>query len=51
MKGTTVGGLILVILGAALLARNLGWISMDTLKSWWPVLLIVLGAGLLLSRR
>lgn len=50
MKGTTLGGLILVTLGVVFLARNLGWVSLESLHRYWPVLLIVLGAAMLLGR-
>lgn len=33
----------LVLVGAALLANNLGWISLAALQRFWPVLLIVAG--------
>ena len=37
----------LVALGLLLLARNLGWLDFNALARYWPVLLIVIGAGLL----
>jgi hypothetical protein len=36
-------GLILVIVGALLLANNFGLLPMGWLRQWWPAMLIVLG--------
>jgi hypothetical protein len=36
-------GIILVVVGALLLANNFGMLSLAWLHQWWPVLLIVLG--------
>ncbi len=51
IMGNKVGGLILVALGAAFLANNLGWFSIQQLWKWWPVLLIAFGLSLLFQRR
>lgn len=50
-RGIT-GALILIALGAAFLLNNLGIISVDWFSLWryWPVLLVVVGLDLLLSR-
>ena len=51
MKGPFVG-IILILVGAAMLASNLGYVSinlMHLLRTWWPVLLIALGASYLIS--
>ena len=37
-------GIILVVVGALLLAHNFDLLSLGWLRQWWPVLLIVLGA-------
>jgi len=45
---------VLVLLGVLLLLRNLGvldWNIGDILRTWWPVLVILLGLDLLFSRR
>lgn len=47
-RSRMVGGLVLVVLGGLLLASNMGlapWLSWNL---FWPSLLIVIGAGLLL---
>ena len=47
MSGRTKGAL-LIIAGALLLAHNLGYVTlnfMQLLRTWWPVLLIVIGLG------
>jgi uncharacterized membrane protein YfcA len=36
-------GIILVVVGALLLANNFGLLSLAWLHQWWPVLLIALG--------
>lgn len=36
-------GIVLVLIGAALLAHNFGLIHWGWLRQWWPVLLIALG--------
>ncbi len=36
-------GIILVVVGALLLANNFDLLSLGWLRQWWPVLLIVLG--------
>ncbi|MCW7537160.1 DUF5668 domain-containing protein [Aquabacterium sp. A7-Y] len=42
-------GLILILVGLLLLARNFGWLSSEWLALWWPALLVVLGVWLLVS--
>jgi len=37
----------LIALGLVLLARNLGWLNFSAIARFWPVLLIIVGAGLL----
>jgi hypothetical protein len=36
-------GVILVIVGALLLANNFGYLEWGWMHQWWPVLLIALG--------
>jgi len=36
-------GIILVVVGALLLANNFDLLSLGWLRQWWPALLIVLG--------
>ena len=52
MKNNLVPALILIILGALLLANNLipEFRIWATLIQWWPVALIALGVSLLLKR-
>ncbi|PIU63316.1 hypothetical protein COS83_00745 [archaeon CG07_land_8_20_14_0_80_38_8] len=42
-----IGALILITLGVFWLAQDMGWIS--TSISWWPVLLIIIGLGVLIN--
>lgn len=52
MKSNIVPALILIVLGALLLANNLipEFRIWATLFKWWPVLLIALGVSLLARR-
>jgi hypothetical protein len=48
MKGNF-AALVLVVTGALALAANLGWFEIDLLgllRTWWPLLLILVGVGL-----
>ncbi len=47
IKGSTLGGSILVIVGFILLLDTLFGISLDWLEAWWPVAPILIGAYLL----
>ena len=43
------GGVILIVVGAVALARNLGFLQIsitDLLLTWWPLILIGLGISL-----
>ncbi len=51
MKGN-LGAMVLIVIGALALAINLGLIELDIarlLRTWWPVLLILLGIGMFLT--
>lgn len=39
----SVSGIILVIVGAVLLANNFGLLQWNWIQQWWPLALIVLG--------
>ncbi|MFN8095318.1 MAG: DUF5668 domain-containing protein [Vicinamibacteria bacterium] len=39
-----VWGAILAIFGVLILLNNLGWLDLDRLARWWPVLLIAVGS-------
>lgn len=41
-RATLIGGLVLLLIGLAFLARNLGWIQLDP-DVLWPLLLVVVG--------
>jgi len=43
-------GLVLVTIGIVFFARALGYIEGDTLNVLWPLLLIVLGIGMISNR-
>ena len=36
-------GIILIVVGAVLLANNFGWLQWGWMQQWWPVLLIAIG--------
>jgi hypothetical protein len=42
-----VGALILIILGSFWFAQDMGWISSNI--SWWPLILIAVGIGILVN--
>ena len=44
-----VWGGILVVFGMVILASNLGWLDLERLARWWPVLLIGVGVWFLYS--
>ncbi len=44
-------GAILIIIGAALLLENLGYISEGAGGIIWPAILIVIGIGIILKKR
>jgi hypothetical protein len=39
-----VWGAILAVFGVLILFNNLGWLDLDRLARWWPILLIAVGA-------
>src|SRR5579872_5712070 len=39
------GGTVLLLIGVILLLRNLGYVPLE-LDRWWPVILIVIGLGI-----
>jgi len=42
------GGLVLIVFGALILARNLGFLNVsiaELIGTWWPAGLIALGVG------
>lgn len=48
MKGN-LGALVLIVIGCLALAANLGLVEVDIarlLRTWWPILLILLGLGM-----
>ena len=48
MRGN-VFAILMVLAGALLLAANLGWLTLnlaEIARTWWPVVLILLGVGL-----
>lgn len=51
MKGNFAAS-VLVVIGAVALGMNLGWFDLDLVglaRTWWPLLLIVLGVALFLT--
>lgn len=47
--GSLVAGLILIGLGLCFLFLNFGWIDFDFPWSWWPLVLVAIGGGRLVS--
>ena len=53
MKRNLILAVTLILLGCFFLANNLGLIDVslfELVETWWPALLIVIGANMLLSR-
>ncbi|WP_374681444.1 LiaI-LiaF-like domain-containing protein [Accumulibacter sp.] len=51
MRGN-LGAIALIVVGSLALASNLGLFDVDLgqlLRTWWPVLLILLGVGMFLA--
>jgi hypothetical protein len=44
-------GIVLIIVGALLLAHNFGWLGWGWLRQWWPALLIAVGVWSLVTHR
>jgi len=44
-------GIVLVVLGLVFFLQNTGFIPFDTWNNIWPVLLVLLGLGLMFTRR
>lgn len=44
-------GIVLIVVGSALLAHNFGWLGWGWLQRWWPALLIALGVWSLVSHK
>lgn len=45
MRGS-ISGIVLIVIGAILLAQNLGFLDISLiqiLRTWWPIVLIALG--------
>ena len=52
MKGN-VAAIVLIVLGVFFLLTNLGLINVslaELLKTWWPLILIVLGVAMIVKR-
>ena len=49
---STVGAVVLIVLGALFLASNLGYVPRlgELLRVWWPLILIVIGIAMLARR-
>jgi hypothetical protein len=47
-----IGAVILIVLGVLFLLSNLGWIPRlgPLFREWWPLILIVVGASMLVRR-
>ena len=53
MRSNLVAAIVLILVGLFLLASNLGWTNLNMGKlilTWWPVVLVAVGIGLLFGR-
>ena len=44
-------GFLLIVIGLALLAHNLGWLSWQWLSVWWPLILVAAGVWSIIANR
>ena len=54
MGSNVFAALVLIVLGLFFLARNLGWIDgtlWGLVATWWPVILVAVGIGMLFKRK
>lgn len=55
MNRNAIWPVILIVVGVALLAQNLGFVHFAQLRAilaiWWPVILIVIGVAALVDRK
>ena len=51
LKGSVLGGSILVLVGVVLLAQTLFGLSLEWLEEWWPVAIVAFGAYLIYKAR
>ncbi|HWP21078.1 MAG TPA: DUF5668 domain-containing protein [Burkholderiaceae bacterium] len=42
---------MLILIGAVLLAHNLGWLTWQWIATWWPLGLILFGLWMLVTQR
>ncbi|HEV2386981.1 MAG TPA: DUF5668 domain-containing protein [Candidatus Acidoferrales bacterium] len=49
-RNPIVGAVVLIAVGVLFLMGNMGWLDADWLGRFWPVILIVIGVGLLVKR-
>lgn len=50
-KNMYIAGIVLIVLGLVFFLQNTGFIPYDTWNNIWPILLVLIGAGLMFSRR
>ncbi|QSX77350.1 LiaI-LiaF-like domain-containing protein [Agrilutibacter solisilvae] len=54
MKGNVVAALVLIVVGTLFLLNNLGFTNLSLgrlISTWWPAILVIVGLGLLFSRK
>lgn len=51
LRGSLVGGAILIVVGLLLLARTLFGVSLEWLGDWWPVAIVLFGGYLIFKAR
>lgn len=44
-------GIVLIVVGLAFLAHNMGWFEWQWLGRWWPLILIALGVWSLFAHK
>jgi len=48
---TPIAAIVLIVIGLFFLGRNLAWFSTEFLRTWWPVIPIMVGGLLLFKGR
>ena len=58
MKGNVVAAVVLIVVGTLFLLNNLGFTDVNLgrliakgVSTWWPAILVIVGLGLLFSRK
>lgn len=51
LRGTVLGGAVLIVVGLVLLSRTLMGVSLEWLEDWWPVAIVLFGGYLIFKAK